>query len=55
MVLTTAPFYRLSKLRAEEIVRQIRAVTASWRTEARRLRLPADEIEMVGSAFMTGS
>jgi serine/threonine-protein kinase HipA len=52
-VLTTAPFYRLSKLRAEEIVRQIRAVTALWRTQARRLRLPADEIEMVGSAFMT--
>lgn len=53
IVLETAPFYRLTKPRAEEIVEEVRAVTATWVREARRLGLAADEIELISSAFAT--
>jgi serine/threonine-protein kinase HipA len=52
VVLDTARFYRVSQRRAEEVVREVRGVTVEWRSDARRLSLPADEIELVGTAFM---
>ena len=51
-VLATAPFYRLARPRAEEIVADLQTVTATWRSEGRRLGLPPDEIDVVGTAFL---
>jgi len=55
MVLETAPFYRVLKPRAEEVIREVKRVTDTWVSEARRLRLPADEIDLVGTAFLSSS
>ena len=52
VVLATAPFYRLARPRAEEIVADLQTVTATWRSEGRRLGLPPDEIDVVGTAFL---
>lgn len=53
IVLETTPFYRVAKPRAERIIEEIRSVAATWRSEARRLSLPADEVDLVGTAFMS--
>lgn len=53
IVLETAPFYRLTIRGAEQIVEEVRRASATLASEARRLGLPADEIELITSAFAT--
>ena len=51
--LQTAPMYRLSPIRAVEIVDEVERATAGWRAVATRLKLPAPELELMRSAFDT--
>jgi len=53
IVLETTSFYRVAKPRAERIIKDIRSVAATWRSEARRLGLPANEVDLVGTVFMS--
>lgn len=53
VVLETAPFYRVSKSQARENLDQVRGALSSWRLEARRLELSPDEIDLVGTTFIS--
>jgi serine/threonine-protein kinase HipA len=53
IVLATAPFYRVPKPSAEQVIREVKSVTDTWRSEARRFAFPADEINLVGTAFVS--
>jgi serine/threonine-protein kinase HipA len=50
-VAATAGFYGLSKIRGEAIVRDIHSVVRGWRTKARSLGIPPDEILTTAPAF----
>jgi len=51
VVQATAGLYQLSAPPAEVIVDEVRAGLSSWRTTARRLEIPADEIALIAPAF----
>jgi serine/threonine-protein kinase HipA len=51
LVRETAPLYRLSAAAAEEIVAEVRQAVSGWRTEARAVGLPEDEVERLAGAF----
>ncbi|MHB8188200.1 MAG: type II toxin-antitoxin system HipA family toxin [Dermatophilaceae bacterium] len=51
--LQTAQMYRLSPTRATEIIDEVEQATATWRTVATRLELPAPELELMRAAFDT--
>ena len=53
LALQTAQMYRLSPTRAIEIVHEVEQATATWRTVATRLELPARELELMLAAFDT--
>jgi len=50
-VLATASYYRLSANQAQQVVKEVVAVVATWRQVAQRAKLAAAEIELVASAF----
>jgi serine/threonine-protein kinase HipA len=50
-VLATHAYYGLDRRRAGTIVSEVGKVVASWRNEARRLRLAAADIEVMAAAF----
>lgn len=50
-VLATAPFYRLSPVRAGKIITEVVAVVAGWASVARRAGISAADIELTASAF----
>lgn len=54
LVRETAPFYRLSRVRAGEIIAETRDTVAGWRDVARSLGIAASEIELMASAFTAG-
>lgn len=51
-VLATAPFYRLTLARAQEIVAEVRAVVAGWEAAARRAEISRADIALSASAFL---
>lgn len=50
-VLATAPFYRLTPARAQEIVGKVVEVAADWEAAARRAGIARADIELSASAF----
>lgn len=50
-VRTTATFYGLSETRGSVLIEEVMAVVDDWRTEARRARIAAADIEVTAAAF----
>ena len=51
VVRETAPLYRLSRAQANEIVQRVESAVQTWRTTAREIDVPKDEIEAMAAAF----
>ena len=51
LVEETAPFYRRSATEAGRIIAEVREAVAGWREVARETGLPADEIDLLATAF----
>jgi len=47
----TAPLYRLSSARADEIIDEVRRAVTRWSSAARKARMKRDEIERLAGAF----
>lgn len=48
---SVAPYFRVAKKSAAEIIERFQAVVAQWRTIARKLKIPAHEQERIGDSF----
>lgn len=46
-----APYFRVSKDRADEIIQEITIVVKSWPGMAKRLNIPSRELTLMKSAF----
>ena len=53
IVRETAPYYRLSADRAEEIIAEVGAAAARWPAVAREVGLPGQEIDRLAGAFLS--
>jgi serine/threonine-protein kinase HipA len=51
LVLSIAPYYRVSKDRANEIIQEITTVVRSWPNMAKRLSIPSRELSVMKNAF----
>ncbi|MEX2447932.1 MAG: type II toxin-antitoxin system HipA family toxin [Solirubrobacterales bacterium] len=51
LVRETAPLYRLSRARADELVAEVGEAVAGWEVVARDVGLPGEEIERLADAF----
>lgn len=54
LVRETAPLYRLSASRADEVVSEVSRAVARWQDVARDAGLPSEEIERLATAFLPG-
>jgi serine/threonine-protein kinase HipA len=48
---SVAPYFRVSRIRANEVIEQSRAVVRQWPTIAKELRIPAREQQRLASSF----
>jgi serine/threonine-protein kinase HipA len=53
IVRETAPFYRLSQTRADNVIAEVAAAVSRWQTAARDADVSRDEIERLAPAFET--
>ncbi len=51
LVLSIAPYFRVGKDRANEIIQEIATVVRSWPSMAKRLSIPSRELSVMKSAF----
>ncbi len=51
LVLSSAPYFRVGKDRANEIIQEIASVVRSWPDMAKRLTIPTREVSVMKSAF----
>jgi len=51
LVLSIAPYFRVGKDRANEIIQEIATVVRSWPNMAKRLSIPSRELSVMKSAF----
>lgn len=51
VIRSTAPLYRLTERRAEEVIGEVRKVVAGWREAARDARLSRDEMDLMTAAY----
>jgi serine/threonine-protein kinase HipA len=51
LALETAAYYRLSKSKAEEIIKQVKAAVKTWSKEAEHIGIPKQQIALMESAF----
>jgi serine/threonine-protein kinase HipA len=54
IVRETAPLYRLTPAEADEVFADVRRAVGGWREEARRIEVPAEEIDRMAAAFESG-
>lgn len=52
LALETAPFYRVSATRAQQIVDEVTEVVSSWRKLAAEIGFPDHEVELMAQAFV---
>lgn len=52
LVLSTAPYYRLSQFEAESIIEGIKKTVSTWRVKARTIDISKREIEKMSGAFL---
>ena len=50
-LLSVAPYFRISRVRAKEVLRQVERVVARWRTEGRLIGMTEVELEPFAPAF----
>jgi serine/threonine-protein kinase HipA len=51
LALEVAPLFRLSKAKAEEIVKKVKAVAGKWAVEAKALGISKSQMDLMASAF----
>lgn len=51
LAMETAPYYRLSKSKAEEMIQQVKAAVKTWSKEAELIGIPRQQIMFMKSAF----
>jgi len=51
VVRETAALYRLSRAQANEIVQRVESAVETWRTVAREIDVPKDEVEAMAATF----
>ena len=51
LVLSVAPYFRLSEKRATELIEQIKKVVSEWRDIASKYKIPKSEQDMMRMAF----
>ena len=51
LVRSVAPVFRISEARAEEIIAEVAGAVRTWPDLAKRLKLPAREINLMKNAF----
>jgi serine/threonine-protein kinase HipA len=52
LALETAPFYRVSKTRARQVVDEVAEAVGSWRRLAAEIHFPDHEVELMAQAFV---